>query len=252
MKSKKKTLFKILGLELLIIFFFTVNGSYVTITKPSSLAMQFIGLLPLAAGVFLYFASTRRWNDYFFVKRVKSIKNMLQLNSPLLLVLLIVFIGKKGLNTTSVSDLFLVLIIQLLIVAFIEESFFRGFMLKILLPKGFKKAVFISSSLFAFTHSLQLLGGQSIETTILQIIYAFVVGMVLSLLIVNNQPIMIAIAFHGINNFLQIMGNTEGSSILSYLIIAILGAQVVFLWQRATTLSNIKAPNNKSNTSHYL
>lgn len=244
----EKPLLKVLGLELLLILFFTMNGAYVTMTEPSSAAMQFIGLFPLAAGIIFYLTITKKWNDYFSVKKFKSIKNMIQLCSPLVVVLLIVLIGNKGLNTTSISDLLLMFLIQLLIVALIEETFFRGFILKILLFKGFKKAVIISSLLFAITHSLQLLGGQSLETTILQITYAFVVGMVLSLLIINNQSIIIAIAFHGINNTLQIMGNGEGSSILSYLIIVILIVQGVYLWRRATTLSNIEGSNHKPTT----
>ncbi|MDF1508603.1 CPBP family glutamic-type intramembrane protease [Robertmurraya sp. DFI.2.37] len=98
----------------------------------------------------------------------------------------------------------------------------------------------ISSSLFAITHSLQLLGGQSLEDTLLQIIYAFVVGMVLSLLIINNQSIIMAIAFHGLNNSLQLMGQDQGSSIFSYVIIAILITYSIFLWMRASNATILK------------
>lgn len=230
----KKTLIKVLGLELLIILSFTVNGAYVMITESSNPAMQFIGLFPFAVVIFLYLIITKKWNDYFSLKKLKPTKDMVRLNFPLVMVLLIVLIGNRGVNTSSIYDLLLMLAVQLFIVAFIEETFFRGFMLKTLMSKGFKNAVFISSFLFAITHALQLLGGQSLEATILQITYAFAVGMVLSLLIVNNQSIIIAITFHGINNFLQIMGNSEGPSILSYIIIVILGMQTFYLWKRKT------------------
>ncbi|WP_137744414.1 CPBP family intramembrane glutamic endopeptidase [Robertmurraya siralis] len=231
---------KIVGLELLLILFFTVNGAFVTITMPTSPALQFIGLLPLAVGTYIYLVIKGKWNNYFSVKKLKPIKKTFLFGVPLLLVLLLVFIGNKGINTSSLLDVFLIFMIQLFVVAFIEEIFFRGFMLNTLLSKGYKKAVMISSSLFAITHSLQLLGGQSLEDTLLQIIYAFVVGMVLSLLIINNQSIIMAIAFHGLNNSLQLMGQDQGSSIFSYVIIAILITYSIFLWMRASNATILK------------
>ncbi|MEA0563417.1 CPBP family intramembrane glutamic endopeptidase [Lysinibacillus irui] len=65
---------------------------------------------------------------------------------------------------------------QLLIIAFIEETIFRGILLRMLLTKGVATAVWVSSILFGVTHALQLLGGQSLEDTIIQIIYALLVG----------------------------------------------------------------------------
>lgn len=224
---------------MLLVLFFTINGAYVTMTMPTSPVLQYIGLLPLALMVFIYLVLTKKWKNYFSIKNIKPNKNTIRLCSPLLLVLWIVLIGNKGLNTAvPFSSLVLMFMMQLFVVAFVEEIFFRGFMLKILLSKGFKQAVIISSLLFAMTHSLQLLGGQSLEETVLQIIYAFVVGMVLSLLMIHHQSILVAIAFHGINNFFQIMGQSEGPTILSYVVIAILIAHMVFLWLRVSTLSN--------------
>lgn len=236
MKLKQKALLKIVGLELLIIFFFTLNGAYVHITNPSRLALQYAGLIPLAVGIFIYLLLTRKWNEYFFIQRGRSLKGIMQLSWPLLIVLLIIVIDNKGAYIPSVADILLLFIVQLFVVTFIEELFFRGFMLKILRPKGFQKAVLISSALFAFTHSLQLLGGQSIEATLLQITYAFIIGIVLSLLIINHQSILLAIVFHGLNNFLQMSGNGESSLILSIFMTAILSVHAVFLWRRAATI----------------
>ena len=68
MNVNKRVLLKIVGLELLLIFFFTVNGAYVTITMPSSPVLQYIGLLPLAVGICIYFVKKGKWNNYFSVK----------------------------------------------------------------------------------------------------------------------------------------------------------------------------------------
>lgn len=121
---------------------------------------------------------------------------------------------------------------QLLVVAFIEEAVFRGIMLRMLLAKGPITAVWVSSLLFSITHALQLFGGQSLEDTVIQIIYALLVGLVLSLLILNGQSIMLTILFHGLNNFFNFMGNEESTLLYAYIIIIVLLIYMFLLWKR--------------------
>lgn len=133
---------------------------------------------------------------------------------------------------TSISDFIVMFIMQIFIVAFIEETVFRGIMLRMLLTKGTFTAVWISSILFGITHALQLLGGQSLEDTIVQIIYALLVGLVLALLVLDGQSIIVTILFHGLNNFFNFMGNMEGSMLSAYLIIFVLFIYMLLLWKR--------------------
>ncbi|WP_107922993.1 CPBP family intramembrane glutamic endopeptidase [Lysinibacillus parviboronicapiens] len=225
----KKITFKLIGLELLLIFFYVFNGAYVSIQQPSSPFLQFALLIPLALGLLLYIASKKMWRNYFFAP---INKDYIFICSPLLLVLCIIFISTKGLNFESFSDLLLMFIMQMFVVAFIEETVFRGIMLRILLAKGTFTAVWISSILFAVTHALQLIAGQSVEDTIIQIIYALLVGLVLSLLILDGQSIILTILFHGLNNFFNFMGNEEGSMLMAYIIISVLVVYMIFLWKR--------------------
>ncbi|HDR7795132.1 TPA: CPBP family intramembrane metalloprotease [Bacillus luti] len=245
MKVNQNVVLKIIGLELLLMVFYTINGAYQTITKPSSPVLQFIGLVPLAVGIVVYLGMKGKWRFYFFdIKLNNSVKDTILLNSPFVLVLFVILLGNKGLNTTSISDLFFMFIMQIFVVAFIEETIFRGFMLKMLFSKGIKKSVLITSFLFGITHLLQLVGGQSIEDTILQIIYAFLVGLVLSLLIINKQSIIITITFHGFNNFFNFMGNVQGSSLYAYIVIAILCIYSVYLWKRVNKKEYIRQEIN--------
>ncbi|MCM0623735.1 CPBP family intramembrane metalloprotease [Lysinibacillus sp. OL1_EC] len=148
---------------------------------------------------------------------------------------------------TSISDLVVMFIMQIFIVAFIEESVFRGIMLRMLLAKGAFSAVWISSILFGVTHALQLLDGQSLEDTILQIIYALLVGLVLALLVLEGQSIIVTIIFHGLNNFFNIMGNTAGSMLSAYLIILVLFIYMLTLWRRLKKIDyNLFMKNAKS------
>ena len=189
--------------------------------------------MPLAVGVYFYLLKTKKWRAYFTKDKLIPLKSTVLLCSPLLLVLALLFIGNSGIDISSFNKLLMILGTQIMIVAFIEEIIFRGFMLNILISKGIRSAVLTSSLLFALTHSLQLLGGQSLETTISQITYAFFIGMVLSLLIVNQQSIIVAIVFHGLNNSLIMMGKDNDSSIYTYIIILLLIIYTVFLWIRA-------------------
>jgi len=227
----KKIVFKIVGLELLLIFFYTVNGAFVTIKEPTSPYLQFVMLVPLAIILFLYIAFKKKWRYYFFVK-VHFNKESLLLYAPLILVLCIILFSTNGLNFVSVPNLFAMFIMQLLIVAFIEETVFRGMMLRIISAKGTFTAVWISSILFGVTHSLQLIGGQSVEDTIIQILYALVVGLVLALLVMDGQSIIITILFHGFNNFFNFMGNVESSITSAYIIFLVLLVYSIFLWKR--------------------
>ncbi len=225
----KKIILKIIGLEMLLIIFYVVNGAFVSIQQPSSPFLQFALLIPLAIGLFLYIAIKKKWRHYFFIGINKE--NII-VYSPLLIVLCIILIGTKGLNFASISDLLLMFLMQMFIVAFIEETIFRGILLRMLLPKGTFVAVWISSILFGITHALQLIGGQSIEDTIIQIIYALLVGLVLSLLIIDGQSIILTILFHGLNNFFNFMGNAESSMLTAYIIIFVLFVYMLVLWRR--------------------
>ncbi|MDC6268823.1 CPBP family intramembrane glutamic endopeptidase [Lysinibacillus fusiformis] len=226
---KQKVIAKIIGLEFLIILFYVGNGAFVSIKEPSSPLLQFVMLVPLALGLFIYIALRKNWQMYFFHPIQK---NHLLMILPLLFVLGIILVSTKGLNLTSISDLIFMFLMQVLIVAFIEETIFRGLMLRMLLAKGAFTAVFISSLLFGITHALQLLGGQSLEDTIIQIIYALLVGLVLSLLILDGQSIIITILFHGFNNFFNFMGNVESPTLSGYLIILVLFVYMLVLWKR--------------------
>ena len=69
-----KMLMKIIGLESLLIFFYVLNGAFVSIKQPSSPFLQFALLIPFALGLFMYIATKKKWREYFFypIKRIIS------------------------------------------------------------------------------------------------------------------------------------------------------------------------------------
>lgn len=176
---------------------------------------------------------------FFSFQQNMSFRTRILFLSPLLLYLLIILIGNKGVHGSSTVDLVLILLTQTLVIAFVEEMVFRGFMLNLLLSKSYKVAVLLSSFLFAFTHSLNMLNGQSVANTIFQILFAFVVGLVLALLIVNGQSIGVTIVFHGLNNFFQFTSPVEAndSLLINYALLLFLSGYALYLWNRKSTLS---------------
>ncbi|WP_431807401.1 CPBP family intramembrane glutamic endopeptidase [Lysinibacillus sphaericus] len=244
----KKMIFKIVGLELLLLFFYVANGAYVSIQQPSSPFLQFALLIPLAIGLVLYIIAKKKWRHYFFIPI--NIGNIF-VYSPMIFVLCIILFSTKGLNFESISDLLLMFIMQMFVVAFIEETVFRGILLRLLLSKGTFTAIWLSSILFGVTHALQLIGGQSLEDTIIQIIYAFLVGLVLSLLIIDGQSIILTIVFHGFNNFFNFMGNAESSMLTAYLIIFVLFVYLLFLWRRVKKKAAVQSLRSSSSVQNF-
>ncbi|MEK4719141.1 CPBP family intramembrane glutamic endopeptidase [Priestia sp. FSL W8-0524] len=236
---KSKLLWKVIGLEILVIFWFVVNGAYVSMTHPTAHYLQFLGVVPLAIGIAFYLTKTKKWQHFFSFQQNMSFRTRILFLSPLLLYLLIILIGNKGVHGSSIADIVLILLTQTLVIAFVEEMVFRGFMLNLLLSKSYKVAVLLSSFLFAFTHSLNMLSGQSVANTIFQILFAFVIGLVLALLIVNGQSIGVTIVFHGLNNFLQFTSpvNANDSLFVNYALLLFLSAYAFYLWNRKSTLS---------------
>lgn len=234
-KTKKpmNVYLKIILIELFVIFFYTANGAYVSIAQPEGPVLQFAGLIPLAIGLIIYVLRGNRWKGLYLDSKLTSRPQDILLYAPLLVVLAILFIGNDGLNLTSIPNLLLMLVMQIFVVGLIEEIMFRGIMLKALESKGTTVAVLVSSVLFGITHALQLIGGQSLEDTILQIVYAFVLGAVLALLVLHKHTLMATIVFHGVHNFLNLMAKTEHTaSILDYVIVAILIVFMIWLFMK--------------------
>jgi membrane protease YdiL (CAAX protease family) len=59
---------------------------------------------------------------------------------------------------------------------FVEEVFYRGLMLRALVRKGMWRALVVTSLIFAFTHSMNVLTGWSPERVVWQLCYSFALG----------------------------------------------------------------------------
>lgn len=219
----------IIWIELMLMIFVAGGSAYVSIAELTHPLAPFFGFIPIALFLLIYLSVKRRWHTFYFDGMANLTKKQWLDYAPLLLILIVLVIGNNGFQAASFSFFAYMLLSQLFLVGFVEEVLFRGIMLRVLMSKGTAFAVIGSSFLFGITHALQALSGQSLQNTILQIVYAFLVGFVLSLLVVRNRAILLTILFHGLHNFINFTGNEPSTHLYDYIVIGILVIQLAWL-----------------------
>lgn len=226
--STKHPVWAVVIIELLLLLAVFAAGTYATLKELSSNSPVLISFIPIALVLIIYFTLRQKWGTLGF----RSLGSIPRANwvyyAPLVVIL--VTICFKGFRPVSLSEILFYLGFTLL-VAFVEESLYRGLILHTLLGKGSKTAVITSSLLFSVTHILNALSGKSAADTMLQIVYALLIGAVLALLMVKNRNIIPLILFHFLHNLIQFVGNDNTSTYLAVdvVILVFLATQVVWL-----------------------
>ena len=102
-------------------------------------------------------------------------------------------------------------IVSMLCVGFLEEIIFRGFLFLGMAKNNIKSAVIVSSVTFGIGHIVNLLNGQPVLETMLQIVFATALGFALVALFYRGKSLIPCIVFHGINNALSAISDEEAS-----------------------------------------
>ncbi|MBT2289967.1 CPBP family intramembrane metalloprotease [Paenibacillus albidus] len=225
--SQKRPVWTVVIIELLLLLAMMASGTYATLNELNYAAPVLIAFIPIALVLVIYFTLRNKWSMLGF-RSLRSISPRHWVYySPLAAILLINCL--KGFRGIGVSEI-LFLIFFTLLVGFVEESIYRGLILKTLLAKGVKTAVITSSILFAVTHILNALSGQSLTQTVLQIVYALLMGAVLALLMVKTNNIVPLILFHFLHNLLQFAGNDNSSAFIGYDLLILLALAGQCFW----------------------
>jgi membrane protease YdiL (CAAX protease family) len=224
--SVKHPILYVIIAELLLLFAVGAAGAYATMNQLSYTAPVLISFIPIAITFILYLTLKKKWREIGF-KSLSSIPGShLRYYFPLVIVLAIIIVN--GFKSLTVGEISFFLFFTLL-VGFVEETLYRGIMFRALLQKSKVAAVATTSVLFSITHLLNALSGQSWSQLVLQLFYALLVGVTLSLLILKNDNILPLIAFHFIHNLLQFLGNEQTNMIGDILIITVLLGQCIWL-----------------------
>ena len=201
-----------------------IAGAIATVKQLSYEAPILIAFIPTAFVLVLYFTWKRKWFFYGF-KPVMTKRNWLYY-LPLLVILIVLCF--QGFDHISIETIAFFVGFAVL-VGFVEESIYRGIMIKILLPLGMLPAILTSSVLFSLTHILNLLSGQSMGQTVLQLVYALLIGIVLAQLFIKNGSLYPLILFHTLHNLVQFLGNGESTILLDGIVITILSLTAISL-----------------------
>ena len=108
-------------------------------------------------------------------------------------------------------------VISMWCVGFLEEIIFRGFLFVGMAKSNLRSAIIVSSITFGIGHIVNLLNGQPLFETIIQIFFAITVGFTLVILFYKGRSLIPCIIFHGLNNSLSAIEktNTEAAEIFS-------------------------------------
>ena len=96
-------------------------------------------------------------------------------------------------------------VISMCCVGFLEEVIFRGLLFRAMEKDNLKTAIIVSALTFGLGHIVNLFNGsgQDITTTIIQIVFAVLVGFVLVLIFYYSGSLIPCILFHSVNNALS-------------------------------------------------
>ena len=113
------------------------------------------------------------WERYGLCSFKGSLKDYLYF-IPLVLIVGLRFRNGVTMNASVTETLLHIL--SMLCVGLIEEIIFRGFLFKAMCKDNVKSAIFVSSITFGIGHIVNLLNGEDLILTLLQICFAIAIG----------------------------------------------------------------------------
>lgn len=120
----------------------------------------------------------------------------------------------------GVSQVFAV--ISMLLIGFIEELLFRGFLFRALLKRDpVPVAVTISAVTFGIGHLVNLFAGQGGMDSLLQVFFAIAWGYLFTLAFYKSGSLLVCIAVHGMVDVFSTFAAHKGNSALVYAIATI-------------------------------
>ncbi|MCF8002310.1 MAG: CPBP family intramembrane metalloprotease [Halanaerobiales bacterium] len=200
-----------------LLFVLFVSGMISVLGNIDNKITFFFGFLIFSIVLILIINKNKRWKYYgfFLISQLKKKEKIIFI--PLFILGFMPLLA--GIRSNLSFQAIIYLLIYMAIVAFVEETIFRGIILKILIKKSYIKAIIGSSFLFSLAHILNTLQSNNLKMIIIQISYAFIIGMILSILVIRTNNIILPIIFHYINNIMTSLnpsGVNNISNVVTY------------------------------------
>ena len=111
-------------------------------------------------------------------------------------------------------------VISMLLVGYVEEVIFRGFLFKALIPKdGIAVAVIISAVSFGTGHIVNLLAGQASLETAAQVFFAIAWGFIFTMVFYKSGSLIPCIIAHGLIDVFSLFRAKDASMVSAWIYI---------------------------------
>lgn len=110
----------------------------------------------------------------------------------------------NGININNTVTFIVLYMCAMILVGFLEEIIFRGFLFKMMEKDNVKSAIIVSSITFGFGHIINLFNGAEVIQTILQIIQACSLGYLFVVIFYKSGSIWPCIITHSAINALSV------------------------------------------------
>lgn len=146
-----------------------------------------------------------------------------------------------GMEYRGAEQVFAVL--SMLLIGFVEEMLFRGFLFRILLKKDpAPAAIIISAVTFGIGHIVNLLAGQASLETVVQVLFAVAWGFIFTFVFYKSGSLLVCIIVHGMvdvfSKFAVSDENMTGAYIYITATIVIAVVYCLYLNRKPTALTN--------------
>lgn len=205
--SEKPPIITSLLVTLLFMVVISIGGAIASIGNIDSKITLLIAYILVASFLVFLIQRKKYWSCLGFSQSGRRGWRSYLLYIPLFVIAILPIV--VGFSADLLWTDILYIIVFMAIVAFVEETIFRGIIVQLLRKKSILLAILGSSFLFSIPHILNALNGKDLGQTILQIVFAFVIGIILAMLILKTGNIIPLIAYHFVNNTITSISNSN-------------------------------------------
>lgn len=193
--EKSEIWFAVMWIIIYVAGFSTADGISESVGIPKLVTAIFA--LAMSAVLF-FFVKKNDLMAYFGLCRAEGSSRKYLYFLPILLISSVNF--WIGITCKASLPEVILFIISMLCVGFLEELIFRGFLFKAMCRDNVKTAIVVSSLTFGFGHIVNLLRGEALAETLVQLIYASAIGFCFTVLFYVGKSIIPCIIAHAIVN----------------------------------------------------
>ena len=197
--EKKEILFAVLWIVAYCVILGTIRGNF----GDDSIAML-IALLVFTAGIITFVKTNHLEEKYGLAGWPKDMKRYLFF-IPMWILATGNIWGGFAPSYQGISLVYALL--SMILVGFVEEMIFRGFLFRAMLSTDkAAQAIIVSAVTFGIGHIVNLFTGQACFETVMQIIFAISWGFILTMVCYKSGSIIPCIAAHSVIDVLSLLG----------------------------------------------